>query len=346
MANPLLARVLDGFDDPAIDADRWNELVLAGGDGSVYLTWEFQRAWWETLGRGRLLIVVVERDSQPIAIAPLYADCGMIYFIGSAFDSDYLGFIGDVRDPEVLATILSTARDDVAGFLGFRFYFLPQRAAATAALPAVAERLGMACFGEDDMPAPVLDLAAEPAAALAAANRPTFLKIERAFLRGGPLHVARLDDGASILPQLPEFFEQHVARWAGTPTPSRFTDPDARRLIERFTARAADTRWLRFTRIEWQGRPIAFHYGYCLDGRYYWGMPTFAVDLARESPGQLLIRHLLLAAVDERARVFDFGTGDQAFKTRLASRVERVRTWGLYPVAVPIERTLHPEGVA
>jgi CelD/BcsL family acetyltransferase involved in cellulose biosynthesis len=330
----VTARVLTGFDDPSIDAARWGALLLTGDDPSIYLTWEFQRAWWETLGRGQLLLVAVERAGELVALAPLYADCGMIYFVGSAFDSDYLGFVGRLGDPEALAAVLATARDHTPGFLGFRFYFLPQAAEATPMLLAVTERLGMVCFGEDDMPAPLLDLAPDPSAALAAANRPTLLKIERAFLRGGAVEVVRTDRGAEIMPQLPAFFAQHIARWAGTPTPSRFLDPTACRLIERFTARAADQGLLRFTRIDWQGRPIAYHYGFCLAGRYYWGMPSFAVDLARESPGQLLIRHLILGALEEGVRCFDFGTGGQPFKTRLASRTERVHTWGLYPAAV------------
>ena len=36
-------------------------------------------------------------------------------------------------------------------------------------------------------------------------------------------------------------------------------------------------------------------------------------------------------AVEEGARTFDFGLGDEACKRRFANRVRRVRTWGLYP---------------
>jgi CelD/BcsL family acetyltransferase involved in cellulose biosynthesis len=39
---------------------------------------------------------------------------------------------------------------------------------------------------------------------------------------------------------------------------------------------------------------------------------------------------LLLAAMAEKAHTFDFGLGDEAFKSRFATRVNRVRNWGLY----------------
>jgi CelD/BcsL family acetyltransferase involved in cellulose biosynthesis len=69
-----------------------------------------------------------------------------------------------------------------------------------------------------------------------------------------------------------------------------------------------------------------------------WYKPTFEVELARQSPGEVLLRQLLIAAHDEGAQTFDFGTGDEAFKHRFATRVNRVRTWGLYPRHERIER--------
>src|SRR5205814_6550112 len=98
----------------------------------------------------------------------------------------------------------------------------------------------------------------------------------------------------------------------------------------RLTKFAASTGWLRFTRVVWDGRPIAFHYGFCYCGRYFWNVSAFAIDLARRSPGQILLRHLLLAAIDEGAEMFDFGSGDQPFKLRCATDIPYVYGMGLY----------------
>ena len=62
-----------------------------------------------------------------------------------------------------------------------------------------------------------------------------------------------------------------------------------------------------------------------------WQKPAFAIDLARRSPGEVLLRQLLLAAIAEGATVFDFGLGDEPFKHRFATRIRHVHTWGLYP---------------
>ena len=66
------------------------------------------------------------------------------------------------------------------------------------------------------------------------------------------------------------------------------------------------------------------------------GILGFDPDLARHSPGEVLLRQLLMAALAEGAHTFDFGLGDEAFKARFATRINRVRNRGLYaPEAVP-----------
>ena len=92
--------------------------------------------------------------------------------------------------------------------------------------------------------------------------------------------------------------------------------------------------WLRFTCITWNDRPIAYHFGLCYRGRYLFGIPSFAIDLARYSPGEVLLRQLLIAAIEEGAHTFDFGIGDEAYKYRFATDVVQLRTWGLYPQSV------------
>ena len=87
--------------------------------------------------------------------------------------------------------------------------------------------------------------------------------------------------------------------------------------------------------LAWNGRPIAFHFGFCYSGKYLFYKPSFALDMAHYSPGLVLLRHLMWEAFEENARTFDFGLGEEAFKARFATTVRRVRTWGLYePTAI------------
>jgi CelD/BcsL family acetyltransferase involved in cellulose biosynthesis len=154
---------------------------------------------------------------------------------------------------------------------------------------------------------------------------------ENGLRREGALEVHQYRSGCDIIPQLEAFFTQHIARWSPTPHPSLFLDPAQRAFYRRFCELAGESGWLRFMRLDLKGKPIAFHLGFCYRDQFMWYKPTFDIEWARSSPGEVLLRQLLLAALDEGAKVFDFGLGDEAFKARFATQVDTVRNWGLYP---------------
>lgn len=332
------ARVLSGFDDPACAPEQWDRLLRRGDTDVVFLTREWQRAWWESFGAGgELLLVAAERGGEPVALAPLCVERGLVSFIGVAGcadytgSADYLDFLGDVGDPEVLDAILETARCSVPDFAGFQLYHVRESSRTGERLRLAAHRLGLRCYDEWALAAPSLDVAGQPETALATANKKHLRRREQWLRREGALEVRHLSTGDAILPHLDEFFAQHQGRWDATSTPSGFHDPVQRCFYQQLTRIASDAGWLRFTRIDWEGRPIAFHYGFCYRGSYLCYKPTFDIGLAARAPGQVLFRQLILAAIEEGARTFDLGFGDEAFKWRFATDTEYVHMWGLYP---------------
>jgi CelD/BcsL family acetyltransferase involved in cellulose biosynthesis len=327
------AQVIQGFDDLAFGPGRWEELLSEGETNVIYLTWHWQRSWWEALGRGELLLVGGEKSGRIVALAPFYTHCGMVFFVGSG-ESDYLDFIGDISDPDILDAILGVARDLAPDFTGFRFYGVLSDSRTGKRLKESAHRLGLECFEEAAWPAPVVDLANAAEAVQATTNGKRLLKRERFFRRHGLLELRQFRDGQEILPQLEEFFNQHISRWEMTSHSSPFLDQRQRAFIEQLTRTAADTGWPRFTRLDWNKRAIAFEYGWCYRDSYYGGPSCFAPDLARYSPGQVLLRQLLLAAMQEGVSLYDFGCGDEPYKTRFATHVGYINTWGLYPIGV------------
>jgi CelD/BcsL family acetyltransferase involved in cellulose biosynthesis len=115
-----------------------------------------------------------------------------------------------------------------------------------------------------------------------------------------------------------------------TDSPSLFQEPAQRMFYRRLSESLSASGWLRFTRLCWQGRPIAFHFGFQYRGSFLWYKPSFDILLARHSPGEVLIRQLLLLALDEDAHTFDFGLGNEAFKQRFATSTPVVKVYGLY----------------
>lgn len=329
MTGTVTTRLYPGFEDPELRDLDWDALLGTGSTDTVFLTREYQRAWWSTYGRGELLLIGVEGETGPVALAPLFADGGMVFPVGSG-GSDYLDVVGDVSTPGALEAVLRTAADATPGFQGARFYHVPEASPTGPRLARAAEELGWRLFDEGSLVAPVMDLD-NPAIVDAAIGKKSLRRHERWFAKHGALEVEHLSDGRAIAGRLEPFFDQHVRRWEPTEYPSLFEDEAHRGFYRTLVAEAAETGWLRFTELRWKDRPIAFHFGFHYRGAYLWYKPTFEIELARRSPGEVLIRHLLRAAADEGAEVFDLGLGDEAFKRRFATRAETVTTWGLYP---------------
>src|SRR5262245_57260316 len=110
------------FDDPAVDRSRRRRLMADGHTDSVNLTWEWQRHWWNSLGRGKLLLTVVQQDGEPRCIAPLFAEHGMVFNI---CPEDRLDIVGNVDGPKAIEAIIQTLYERVPDFLGLKLYFIP-----------------------------------------------------------------------------------------------------------------------------------------------------------------------------------------------------------------------------
>lgn len=322
------ARVLSRFEE--CNPDDWARLLLQGETKSVFLTLPWQLAWWQTFGRGKLLLIAVESAGELVAVAPLFADSGMVFFVGSG-GSDYLDFLGDTSHPEILLNILKLALERTPNFVGFRFYHVPDTSKTGRRLANIAKEIGFDCFDEGKLPAPVLRFSDWPSSERPPAEKKSLVRHERGLRARGNVHVRHLLQEEDICLRLPVFFEQHIARWSQTPFPSLFLDQRQRDFYQCLTNKVATTGCLRLSCLQIDDEPVAFHFGTCFNGTFLWYKPTFDVRWSRYSPGEVLLRQLLLYAAETGVHTFDFGIGDEPFKQRFATEARWVRTWGLYP---------------
>jgi len=324
---PVLVREV-AFDTPGLEA-TWGRLLTASDTRLLSQTWEWQQLWWQTLGRGRLVLLLAERAGEPVAIAPLFALEGMVFF-GGAGESDQGDVIGAGHDPEVLAALLAAARDLTPDFAGIKLYFLPERSRTTAALAEAAAAVGLKTFEMGELDCVEVDIARDPAAVRQAVSR-SMRKAENYFHANGTLTVQRLTSAAEVLPLLPEFFAMHVARWRLKEIDSPYLQADAREFLTRWIGLSAACGWLRVVRLEWNGRTLGIDLNWHHGLRQHSGQWVFDIEHFRRSPGQILLRHSVLMALDAGMHLYDLGLGDQAYKFRLPADRVRCVTWGLYP---------------
>ncbi len=322
--------LLQGFEDNRISPEIWNELVHNGSTDEIFLTWHWQKAWWDVFGRGELTLMMAETNGKPFFIAPLFTDGGMVFFTGSG-GSDYLDFIGDPGDFTIMEKILQMAKDGIPGFKGFLFYHIPEGSITAGFLEKIGARNNWYFYQENEYVSPRLDLKESPANVFTAINKKSLRRHEAWFKRNGELQIDHFSNKDEIAPLLGQIFNQHIERWESTPFPSLFLKPDEQLFYRTVTDSLAETGWLRVTRVLWNGIPVAFHFGFYYNGSFFWYKPSYKISMAKHSPGEVLLRQLLIKAIDEKASIFDFGLGDEAFKKRFSTRDIRVTNWGLHP---------------
>ena len=164
-----------------------------------------------------------------------------------------------------------------------------------------------------------------------AVRKKSLRRHESYFLKNGGIEVRHFNSNIEFLNELDSFFLQHINRWAETPYPSLFNDEKNRKFYKELSKEFDSIDWLRFTGIIWQDQTIAYHFGFDYKKTFLWYKPTFDIELSRYSPGEVLLRQLLLQSIKDENMYFDFGLGEEQFKSRFATRTRMVKTWGLYP---------------
>ena len=228
----------------------------------MYLTWHWQRSWWETLGCGQLVLIAAERAGRVVAVAPFYADSGMIFSLAPACPTTWIS--SAISATPTCSTRCSGQpgrRCRTSSGSGCTAYWQPRGPARGFGRP----QAGSVCSATRRSDGGLVGRPRRRSRARASiGQRPTCSETQRYFDQRGTLTLRQFHDRAAILPHLETFYEQHISQWATADDESPFVERPRRAFFEHLTRTAAETGWLRFSLLDWDGRPIAFEYGSCL----------------------------------------------------------------------------------
>ena len=318
------ARLCQNLQDTPLGGTAWNRLLQRSETRSVFLTWQWLSTWWEAFRTGAELYTFAVLDGeQLIGIAPLMlrrdADVRVVEFLGMG-SSDYCDLIAAGEDkPAVLAAVMEALLRRRDRWDRIRLRNLPEQSSTVAVLSQLELPVDLDIVAEVESVCPALSIETSPHFARTCAHKKSLVRHERYFERLSPLawqHAMDLDEVRDLLP---EFMEQHRDRRFMAGDRSLFDDPRHRRFYERLVQPLLDANWLRFSVLRWRDEILAFHLGFLFDRVYTWYKPTFNVDYARFSPGEVLLKKLIEHALQEDVRELDFTIGDEAFKERFTN---------------------------
>ena len=315
---------VSGFDHEMLAESSWDNLVARSETSSVFQTSAWHRSWWAAFGDAYdPRVMVLSRGSRMVGLAPFVVDRrtpGVLRFMGDG-RADYCDFIASREDKRSILKSVFSALAAAASWSVVELNNVPSMSGTIEEARALCRDAGFGFRVDHQFVCPSLLILEHQEAALKIFNKASLRRPEKVLARSGRVTYRVLTSHDDVVPLLDAFFDQHIRRWTATSTPSLFLDARNREFYRGLTARLAPRGWLHFSTVEFEGEPIAFHFGFDFGGVVTWYKPSFAIEHAAHSPGMVMLRHLIGDAIEQGRSELDFTVGDEPFKRRFTNTV-------------------------
>jgi CelD/BcsL family acetyltransferase involved in cellulose biosynthesis len=308
-----------------ISAD-WDRLWRSDPNGEIFQSFAWTRAWWRSYGDKVSLcsLVVLEAD-RVVGILPLVKDGKRLFFLGGR-QADYGAVICEnARAAEVVRAALEKLlqlpgwNECVLSNLKANGQMLQQSGALPRELRHHLQRVSLeSCY---------TILLTENRDVLTSLLRNDHTRRRLNKLRkAGALGFRHVETKSEAHAQLSEMLRHHTRRRALAG--KEHITPEFCRFLQNLVDELDLTRELRFGVLELNGRPLAWHLSFHVNGKLLFYQQCFDVDFWDYSPGEVLIHELTRYVKENVAREFDFAHGDEPFKNRFTTH--RRKSYSLY----------------
>ncbi|MBI2872341.1 MAG: GNAT family N-acetyltransferase [Chloroflexi bacterium] len=286
---------------------------------SIFLTPQWQRAWWEQFGGGdELLLWGLRRGGALVGLAPMHRRGDTIEFLGDTDLFDYHDFI---LGPEAREVFYPALVEFLSG-LEWRTLDLRSLPAHSATLPWLQKLcggLGYRVAVEEEDVAPGLELPPTWDQYLASLRKKDRHELRRKLRRletAGPYRIVQggadtLDQDADNLLRLMETSREDKRR---------FLTMERAEFFRRSFAAMAQLDALRLFFLELNGEPVAavacFDYG----GRRFLYNSGYDTRYSALSVGLLLKALCIKDAIERGLGYFDFLRGEESYKYHLGAQ--------------------------
>lgn len=308
----------------AVDAAAWDALAKGSITDSPFQTHTYQQAWWDNLGRGELVSVVVDNDANElVGLAIFLLEDGGLQFNASKEETDYLDIIVKEDHAEAVWTAVfdCLCSDECPTWDTLDCWNIPADSPSKMILPRLAEARGFSLAQERAEVCPVIPLKDSFDEYLAGIDKKQRGEIRRKMKKaaGAGVTIEVVDCETDMDQAIKDFL--HLLQCS---------TPDKKGWLEEFPTRAnvfntvakealeAGSLLLMFTVIE--GERISALFNFIYDGRIW--VYNSGNDISQHrnlSLGWVLTAHAIQHGINQGCHTFDFLRGDEKYKYRFGA---------------------------
>jgi CelD/BcsL family acetyltransferase involved in cellulose biosynthesis len=300
-------------------SSEWTRLWKSDSKAEIFQTPEWANAWWCSFGHScTLCSLVVFAEYEVIGIVPLVKRDGVIQFLGTP-EADYADIICEEKwAQEVLAVAFKTLRESVIGWNECVWQHLSKDSRVMRHYRALPRQLlgNLHCLPTGCYQTILFRDNRDAVFSSLLGKKHTRRRCNK-LQKAGQVRFRHLQTQQAAGTYLDDFFRHHVRRQAAIGKRSVYAAPESCQFIRTLFAKLGSA--TRFGVLEFDGRPLAWHVGFQVNGKFLLYQHTFDLDASEYTPGELLLWNLFEYAKHQVAREFDFGKGDEPYKNRFAN---------------------------
>jgi CelD/BcsL family acetyltransferase involved in cellulose biosynthesis len=334
-------RQFDGLDRLR---EAWDAAVLEAG-GSVYMTYDWVRVWWEAYGeRLQLRLFVFSNGPRIVAIVPIYIDTlsrgpwrfRIARLVGAnippkVFDPPVPEWCAGAVFAHVIAELFGRDDCDLLS-VGPVSELHPSRGGLELACQKHANQVRQDAMARQVHSTYVLPADMEEYySRLSQRERKNRRKFElRLLKKEHDTRVEVLSSPEQVSEELERFADQHTRQWQTEGRPGHFGAwPRAMHFNRALVAAQGQLGRVRFIRIVADDQPIATEYVFAFGDRYFAELPSRAVDRKWErfSLGPTSSVVMLGRAISDGMSRVESGLGHYDYKVRLGAQEHAALTF-------------------
>jgi CelD/BcsL family acetyltransferase involved in cellulose biosynthesis len=298
---------------------EWRRLWQSDSQAEIFQTPEWAVAWWRAFGHSYTLCsLVVFAENEVVGIVPLVKRDGVIQFLGTP-EADYADIVCEEEwTEEVLAVAFKTLRESVSGWSECVWQHLSRDSRIMRHYRALPRELlgNLHCLATERYQTILIRENRDAVFGSLLGKKHTRRRRNK-LQKAGQVRFHHLPTQQAAGTCLNDFFRHHIRRHAAIGRRSVYAAPESCQFIRMLFANLGSA--VRFGVLELDGRPLAWHFGFQVNGKFMLYQHTFDVAKADYTPGELLLWNLFEYAKDNVTREFDFGKGDEPYKSRFAN---------------------------
>jgi CelD/BcsL family acetyltransferase involved in cellulose biosynthesis len=308
-----------------IAAQAWNNLLSQNAVNVPFLSYEYQRSWWEHKGGGEwpqtdLRIITATHEEKLIGIAPLFIGTidgkAEIHFIGSIEISDYLDFIVLPQfTQEFISQVFGLIKEDKVQFPGtIQLFNIPDDSPSLAIFNEIKNRNEWSIEIERAYHTPEIALCDDWDTYLAGIDKKQRHEIRRKMRRaeGSEDNVKWYitSDRSTLDNDIDDFFSLMEI----DEDKKHFLTDSMRKQMRAIMHWAFDTGILQLSFLTINDDKAAGYFCFDYQDKIFVYNSGFSFDFQYYSPGWVLLGYLIQHAIETGKTHFDFMRGDEKYK--------------------------------